>query len=466
MTTPPLSDPPTAAVLGGSIAGLMASLVLHYNGFEVIYYERQAQYIRSIQWTVRQSFIDYLSSFDKEIAGHVLKLVSPITNGYRFLSDTTLRYPDGAYKHRSRDYPQPGDGVAPTECCGKSLEDKAVGIIRARQLETCLREQIRAKKIARLFDRDAPDLVDSGNRYALSAGVGQPPTPYELIVVCEGAGSKTRGKAGIKSILLSRERAQVAGDVKLKRNGMVIQYQHAKIDKNDKNDENLKNLPSGELLYSTLLSTDHDDTSCWVIGDVSTEFVTKVAGTAEGSDERNDLIKEECEKIATRTLLETDQAVKDAGVTGVFGETVRKFVSQAQISSAACAKDNLVLAGDAVGAGHWAVGGGMHVAGMCHQRRLQGLAAVFAETDRAGALKKYSDGVIEDTMAWISQSMEFYYLSIPKDVVEAVFKDVMKALKLDSSIDCPAEIQERIISLYFGPKTPTKSKDAGFTDRL
>src|SRR5271169_6756536 len=38
----PVSEPPLrAAVIGGSIAGLMASLVLHHKGFKVVLYEQQ-----------------------------------------------------------------------------------------------------------------------------------------------------------------------------------------------------------------------------------------------------------------------------------------------------------------------------------------------------------------------------------------------------------------------------------------
>ena len=242
---------------------------------------------------------------------------------------------------------------------------------------------------------------------------------------------------------------------------MVTQYQHAK-----KDEKHLKNLPSGELLFSALLSTDELDTTCWVIGDVSTEFYNVVAGMPKGA-EKNQLVEEECEEIAARTMLDTKENVDDAGVKGVLDGTVRMFISQAKMASVAYAGNNLVLAGDAVGAGHWAVGGGMHVAGMCHQKRLDALAAdLLAGADRHVALKEYSDDALKDTEAWISMSMEFYYLSIPKEVVDAVFTDVMTDFEKDKNINAPDEMKKRIISVYFGSKYDTDPVSAGFDATL
>jgi 2-polyprenyl-6-methoxyphenol hydroxylase-like FAD-dependent oxidoreductase len=465
-----------AAVLGGSIAGLMTTLVLRKKGFEVVLYERQNEYKRSIQWTVRQDFIDYLYSVDKDIAEHLFvkeDLVSAITNGFRYLSDKTLRFPDGAYLYKRRDglrkeaAPESlehDECAIPNESCEASLAKDFIGIIRAKDLEAHLLEQIqiRYKTDVRVVKTDAPQCELRGNEYVLLEGATKTPSPYNLIVVCVGAG-KARKEFKIKFNPVSRERAQVAGDVQLPRRGMVTQYQHAKVDEND---PYLRYLPSGELLYSTLLSTDQDETTCWVIGDVSSEFVNTVNEVSD-PDEKNRLAKIECGKIAARTLLETEKLVLDAGVNGVVNDTVKSFVSQAKISSAAYQGDNLVLAGDAVGAGHWAIGGGMHVAGMCHQKRLDALAtALLANENRTVALEKYSSGVLDDTMAWISRSMQYYYLSIPKEVVNKVFEAVMTTVRKDDSIDAPSEIRERIISVYFGPKGPPEFQAAGFNDTL
>jgi 2-polyprenyl-6-methoxyphenol hydroxylase-like FAD-dependent oxidoreductase len=299
-------------------------------------------------------------------------------------------------------------------------------------------------------------LRDNG-RYALKDGEGEP-TDYDLIVVCVGAGDSreefleegtSREEFPAKFNPVSRQRAQVAGDVKLQRHGMVTQYQHAKIDVDE---EYTPYLPDGEYLYSTLLSNDQEKTTCWVIGDVSTEFLDKAAKEKD-DNKRNELAKIEFGKIAARTMLETDKQVLEAGVEGaVVGKTVKAFVSQAKISTAAFAGHNLVLAGDAVGAGHWAVGGGMHVAGVCHQKRLDTLAKELRGNNPQAALETYSKGALKDTMAWISMSMEFYYLSVPKRVVEKVFKAVIKALEDNDSINAPNEMQKRIISAYFGKK--------------
>ena len=112
----------------------------------------------------------------------------------------------------------------------------------------------------------------------------------------------------------------------------------------------------------------------------------------------------------------------------------------------------------------------MHVAGMCHQRRLDALAKEWRKKkdtkECQPALEAYSKGVLEDTMAWISKSMEYYYLSIPKDVVDAVFKDVLKAFHKDRNINVPKEMREKIISVYFpsSERSDTPAEDAGVTN--
>lgn len=460
---------PKAAIIGGSIAGLMSGLVLHDNNFDVVLYEKEEKYVRSIQWTVRQSFINYLYSVDNTIGEYLQSdLISSISNGYRYLSDKTQRYPKGAYMHLRREASEsPKSSELTQKSCADSLDDDSVGIVRAKELEAYLFQQLGRKSHTELLrPQKAPKCVRlADGRYALENGTEEP-TPYDLIVVCVGAG---RSRSEIFKMIdykpLGRERAQVSGDIKLERQGMVIQYQHAKVDK-----ERLKNLPSGELLFSALLSRDDETTTCWVVGDVSTEFLdlyTKESD-AENANLMADLARTECGKIAARTMLETDEGVLEAGIDGVFSKTVNMFSSQAKLSTTAYAGSNLILAGDAVGAGHWAVGGGMHVAGMCHQKRLNTLASKWHYTkdqkDWQLALEEYSEGVLEDTKAWISRSMQYYYLSIPKEVVDAVYEEVLEAFKKDSTIDAPNEMRERIVSVYFGPKSDTPAKDAGIAN--
>lgn len=151
MTTPSVSKPPAAAVLGGSISGLMASLVLKNRGFDVRLYEKNPSYRRNVQWTCRQIFIDYLSYIDEEIAKEFVKLVSPVKNGFRKLSDKSLRYPDGAYNHADMPGPQERNPDERKKACEEALGitcEQAlrtyppVGIVRTQQFEEFLREKI------------------------------------------------------------------------------------------------------------------------------------------------------------------------------------------------------------------------------------------------------------------------------------------------------------------------------------
>jgi 2-polyprenyl-6-methoxyphenol hydroxylase-like FAD-dependent oxidoreductase len=263
---------------------------------------------------------------------------------------------------------------------------------------------------------------------------------------------------------------------------MVIQYQHAKTK------GGILNLPSGELLYSTLLSTDGDETTCWIVGDASSDFLKKVMAASDEADKamatmnpeeikktkteleesNNEMAKKELEKIAARTLIETDKHVIKAGSDGVaVDKPVSKFTLQAKISSAATAGNNVVLVGDAVGEGHPAVGGGMHVAGMCHQKRLQRLAMEWhTQENRKDALTAYDEGARYDTWEWIWRSIEFYYLSIPKDVVKAVLEDILKDPKYPSHIKVPEAMEKKIISVYFGSRDAVDPERAGFEDTV
>jgi hypothetical protein len=136
-------------------------------------------------------------------------------------------------------------------------------------------------------------------------------------------------------------------------------------------------------------------------------------------------------------------------------DEVGMFGIRARISPIAFAGANLVLAGDAVGEGHWSVGGGMHVAGMFHQRHLDKLAEEFLKAPAPrkwrDALQNYSDGVLADRTTWISLGIKDYYLSIPKDVLRAVFKPLVKEAleKKDKNFDVPRQIRERVAAVYF-----------------
>ena len=495
---------PTAAVLGGSISGLMASLLLNKKGFTVTLYEKRPDYNRNIQWTCRQFFIDYLSHINEKIAEEFVSLVSPIENGFRRLSDKSLKFPNGAYSHT--EMPGPKQDRTPDEqraACAEALRIPAeeafrkylpVGIVRTQLLEKFLREKIESlkPKVHIIYD-DAPhcELDDTGDEYTLVDSVTGVKTSYDLIVVCEGAKSTTREDVRIKSIPLSRMRKQVSGDVKQPRHGMIIQYQHAKKDKQNEKDQTYT-----EFMLSLVLSTNDTKQSCWVIGDVSSERAAEIdelalkIKKAKGEIERlasairkakpgavrsgleNEKAKiraeklaletakanvEELEfrKIAARTMLDTERNIERAGVKGAIGvKKVQSFGIQAKISNTAFAGRNLVLAGDAVGEGHWSVGGGMHVAGMFHQRHLDRLADVLitrpAQDKKLKALKTYSSGVLDDTKTWIMLGIRDYYLSVPEEILRREFEPLLdEVLKSGVDIDVPERLKEKVAAKYF-----------------
>lgn len=55
----------------------------------------------------------------------------------------------------------------------------------------------------------------------------------------------------------------------------------------------------------------------------------------------------------------------------IEGSEVSIFTLQQNISEVAFAGNNVILIGDAVGNGHWSVGGGMQIGAICHVERLK-----------------------------------------------------------------------------------------------
>jgi len=431
-----------AAVLGGSIAGLMSTLVLLKQGLAVTLYEKRKEYNRNIQWTARQCFINYLACLNPSIAKKFMDISSAIPNGASFLADKCTFYKYGAYLHEERDLPFNGISKTQDWSAESTLNEKNVCLVPAKELEKLLYKEIEQLSGVTIYNNESPKIDYDKNSNTYSLNENGKIVFYDLIVVCEGASSRTRNDANISSIALSRPVKQVSGEVKLRRNGMIVERLHA-IKGKDKLRE--------ELLLSFLISTDKHKQESWIAGDVSDAFMTKLNRYSDfDSEPAKKLIEEEFRRIAARTLLVPEQHIIEAGYQGVVKD-IKLFDLQAKISNKATAGNNLVLVGDAVGEGHWSVGGGMHVAAVCHTNRLQHLVISIKQNcyEKAAALKIYNDGVLEDTIQWISRGIKNYYLTIPEDVITNVFNKLIRQIKLDSRMDFPEELKNQIISVYF-----------------
>jgi 2-polyprenyl-6-methoxyphenol hydroxylase-like FAD-dependent oxidoreductase len=429
----------SVAVFGGSVSGLMSALMLAKRGFDVVLYEKRASYTRNVQWGIRQCFIDYLAGIDQEAAADFSKRASSITSGHRFLADKSYLYENGAYHHQQRTPPRAGTCATRDLSAVNTLNEEIVCLIPAKALEQLLYEHLKRHRVT-IRHTETPDITFDANDELYRPIESSDPTRYDLIVVCEGAASTTRAKAGIVSMNVSRPITQVSGEVYLKRGGMITEYLHA-IETGAR--------IRGELLLSLLVSTERHQSS-WIVGDVSSQCLSALKKIRKkGARER--LIEEEFRKIAARTMVDTVENIHDAGYRGAV-RGVELFDLQARISNKAAAGRNLVLAGDAVGVGHWAVGGGMHVAAACHIQKLEALASSIQQGGSPidKALQSYSSGVLSDTRAWISKSIKYYYLSIPIDVMTAVFDNLLGELMMNNSIDLPKRLKARVTDVYFG----------------
>ncbi|MBL4589905.1 MAG: hypothetical protein JKY11_07510 [Alphaproteobacteria bacterium] len=424
-------------------------------GYQVDLYEKRREYNRNIQWGARQSLIDVLSKIDESLAKVFLKTVATeIPRGSREVAEQSSLHKNGVYKNKERPKPKQGNPNAEELSGSEMLKRKTVCAMKAQDFEKFLNNYIvtfnTLKKalassikiipegdngLIRIFKEKRPDLTHDKQTDTWQIA-GQ--DPYDLIVIAEGANTDTKHKVGIKTHPASRMLNQIAGMVQRDRHGIMIKHLHTEKDNNTGEEE---------YLLSGLISADNKPSQSWIVGDVSKEFMHKLA-REQNEREKVKLIRNEFKRVASRCMLNSEQNIEDAGFEGAVNtKDIFVLELQAHISNKAVSGKNLVLAGDAVGNGHWSVGGGMQIAAIAHSGRIDALADAIKHGDNlTEALKSYNDGVLEDTEAWLLEGIKDFYIGLPKTVVIDSYKKVLSEFKNNNSTNIPERLKEEVRS--------------------
>ena len=231
----------------------------------------------------------------------------------------------------------------------------------------------------------------------------------DLIVIAEGANSKTRDKLGIESVPTSLSKLQIAGVLYLDSGGKMIKHWRNE---------------SGEVRLTGTMGTKNSGKT-WIVADIDHEKITPDQKYTFDpqilKNKKRELINKEFRRLAKDALDLSEHVIHNLNIEGaVESQDIAPFHFQQKISNTATSGNNLILAGDSVGNNHWSVGGGMQIGAVSHNERLKVLIAKMKEIHVSNttaiqlALNKYSEEVLDDTMAWGKTAMPDCYPKIDK----------------------------------------------------
>lgn len=347
-----------AIVSGQSIIGMLAAAVLAKSGYQVDCFEIRDEYTRNIQWAMRQSLVDELASIDERLANSFIKeVVRPIYKG------STHVYADGYRRNKSHKGLKQGDFSKLPLTCDEMMATSSVAIAEAKVFENFLKKYLLSLPKVHL------------HKGYFTEGQQTP----DLIVIAEGFNSKSRNTLNIPLIPAAENRLQVAGTMDIDSGGIMLKHW--------RNEDGQMRL-TGIIGRAELNST-------WVVADIDPSKI-----------ETQDDIDAEFRRLAAEALDLPIKTVKGLKISGPMDDKpVIVFLLKQAICVTATKGENIILIGDAVGAGHWSVGGGMQTGSVCHIERLKTLLSdIEMGLPKAIALNKYSEAVIRDTKTWIEVS--------------------------------------------------------------
>jgi 2-polyprenyl-6-methoxyphenol hydroxylase-like FAD-dependent oxidoreductase len=389
-----------AVVSGKSITGMMSALTLAKNGYYVDIYDQRDSYSRNIQWAGRQSLIDALASVDEKLyKKFISEIAQPLENGSIHLGA------DGSRKISKREEVKIADPNRIPKTGEEMIAEKSIVTMEAKRFEAMLNGYLHTipnikqhKGSIELLEPDA-----DGNYKVLNHG-----TP-SLIVIAEGANSKTRDKLGIESVLTSSSKLQIAGVIYLDSGGKMVKHW--------RNED-------GEIRLTGTMGTKKAGKT-WIVADIDNEKITPAQKYAFDQrffkDKKQELIRKEFRRLAKDALELPEHIINSANIDGaIAGQDVAVFNLQQKLSNTATHGNNIILSGDAVGNNHWSVGGGMQIGAVSHNERLKYFIEKEKQINTSDkdekklALNQYSNGALNDTMAWGKVAMQDCYPKLNK----------------------------------------------------
>lgn len=473
----PVSNPttvaqPVAFVSGLSVGGMVAAAMLVKAGYYVCAFEKRKSYTRNLQWAARQAVVDQLATIDPQLARDYLENVaSAIPRGSVRIRETERRW-----EVRPRQQPSPASDIDITRIppsAEQMLPEKSCTLVECRAFEEMMLKYLRQLEhqglmeihLGACFDLGQPDPkgrfpVISIRRLPLSGD----PDPKDkslkplllrndnnaprLIIIAEGSGSSTRTQIGISPVPTSPPRLQIAGVVEYGAGGVMAKHHRLETGRNG----------SPETLFTGTMSRQGRNRT-WVVGDISSQHqdMWHLAGLdpttsdyAQLSSTMRPGIELEFRRISGPSVIFSEGGVKidyqgrseyteyvdvlptspditcgmnSMNITGAIdGRPPKLFLLQQRICPRAVAGSNVICLGDAVGNGHWAVGGGMQIAVISHGERLKKLLLdIDLGMPDTEAIANYDAAVVEDSLAWGKLGITAFYPDLPPATVKEAY---------------------------------------------
>lgn len=398
-------------VSGQSVTGMVNAAIAAQSGHKVDVYDLRMTYTRDIQWSSRQSVLDTLAAIDPQLAEkYKQRISSDLKKGYLEIK------PDGTSKHYTPASMESADPRRIPQTAAAMLDERSVSIVQTKVFEELLYDYLKnhpnvvqTKGKIELGPIDPKTGRHLVTEYKDVTPKGQKEKVYEKIrtgdpitVIAEGTGSSNRAALGIQNVPVSPSRLQIAGVVIIENSGEIVTH--------------YRNESPGRMVTGSMGTEGSGER--WVVADIDPAAVTPKASkfgtdpsSPEYKTERGRLIEAEFKRIASLNMRMPIDKVSDLKVGGAIeGLALQTFDHQQKISNKAASGSNVLLQGDAVGSGHWSVGGGMHVGAVSHPERFkQYLTEVDGGRSEKAAALAYSSGALADSQVWGEKGLYYFY---------------------------------------------------------
>lgn len=417
-------------VSGQSVTGMVAAAIAAQSGHRVDVYDLRMTYTRDIQWSSRQSLADILASIDPELARRYEREVArDLTRGYSSID------PDGRVTTGRGHQIAPADPRRIPLTGDEMLRGTSVGTVQTRRFEELLYEYLsqhpnvtQQKGKVEFGDIDRRTGERSIREFRDVTPPGQREKVYELIprtdrpiaVVAEGAGSANRTALGIQSLDVSPGRLQVAGVVHIENGGEIATHYRTEA--------------PGRMITGSMGTTGSNRR--WVVADIDAGRITPDSarfGTDVNADaykvERQRLLEAEFRRIAEMNMRMPAGSLANVRIGGAIdGLPLQTFELTQHISSSAISGNNVLLLGDAVGNGHWSVGGGVHIGAISHVENFQHyLGALDGGRPISEAARAYNESSLADSRAWAREGLHYFYDNLSEEDTRRMFAEAMRA---------------------------------------
>jgi 2-polyprenyl-6-methoxyphenol hydroxylase-like FAD-dependent oxidoreductase len=389
-----LSDANKVAVVSGaSVSGLVAATILADKGYKVHVFEQRESYTRNVQWAGRLQLLQMLQQVKH------LQQLQDANSFSAFCKNGVARVLPLLTRHFDVEMPSVAEVTSETIDVDRMLSSPSRFAMRARELEANLRAQVASMHPSiRFHNIKFPGVVRGASDDAYNVVGWLDSERPSLIVVCEGAASSTAKSLGIRRVTMSPAQDQfscrfvnVSPEKCATMKKVYAQY-------------------GNECYLGGSMCSTHEQ--CWFVVDVPACMADNV---------------DECKKFA-EAMFERCYPGHKGTMQPAFDKADwdknKSWKLQMALSDRATAGNNIVLLGDAVGNGHWSVGGGMQLAVVQHGDALRKLLNDIGK-GREAALHKYDTRVRAYTASWIELGAPDFFVMVDPDVVKDAIKQAV-----------------------------------------